>query len=51
MSINRYVEFAVHEVLQLGKTPEEALLNAHNITEQELRTKIKEYERFIKNLL
>jgi ABC-type glycerol-3-phosphate transport system substrate-binding protein len=51
MSINRYVEFAVHEVLQLGKTPEEALLNAHNITEQELRTKLKEYERFIKNLL
>lgn len=51
MSINRYVEFAVHEVLQLGSTPEEALKNAHSITEQELRQKLNEYERFIKNLL
>jgi len=51
MSINRYVEFAVHDCLQMNKSPEEALLNAHNITEQELRNKLNEYERFIKNLL
>jgi ABC-type glycerol-3-phosphate transport system substrate-binding protein len=51
MVINRYLEFAVHEVLQVGNTPEQALANAHNLTEQELRQKLAEYERFIKRLL
>jgi ABC-type glycerol-3-phosphate transport system substrate-binding protein len=51
MSINRYVEFAVHEALQLGVTPEQALYKAHTLTEADLRQKTIEYERFIKNLL
>lgn len=50
MSINRYIEFAVHDVLQKGTSPEKAIADAHLLTEQELRAKLQEYNRFISKL-
>lgn len=49
-AVTRELDFAVHNVLQMGMTPKEALEIAHKNTETELSRKQKEYQRYIDGL-
>lgn len=49
-AVTRELEFAVHNVLQMGMTPPQALEVAHKSTESELSRKQKEYSRYIENI-
>ena len=49
MIVNRYIEFAINEVVVQKLKPEEALTKAAAQMNGDLKTKIAEYNRFIKN--
>jgi hypothetical protein len=46
--VNRYIQFAINEVVVQGMEPEDSLLRAAAQMNSDLKVKIAEYNRFIK---